>query len=365
MKITASFLQRGWPRLGIPRVHIPTTPTSMTRLYAVGGRQKLDAHEKSEWHAYGEAVILSVDLESGSIEECIRYVSPGEACPDDDPSMVFKAGTLANDRLYVCSQTEVLVYNVPSFERVSYLSHPWFNDVHHVRPGPNGSYLVANTGLDMVMELDASKTVLREWSTVPTDTWDRFSREVDYRKVPTTKPHEAHPNQVFLIRDDIWATRGNSHDAICLTQQLDPICLGPKVARSRTGQWPIIVHDGIVRNGRVYFTGVDGRLIVVDAGTRKVLKEYDLNRMFGGRTPLGWCRGIELLDDERIIVGFSRIRPTRWRGNVQWMKHLFGGRGFGLRPTRLMVVNIARREIEWERNLEPHLNTVFSIHLAP
>ena len=96
----------------------------MTLIYAVGGCQKPDAHERSEWHSYAEAVILSVDLESGSIEECVRHVSPPEACPDDNPSMVFKAGTLANNRLYVCSKTEVLVYNVQSFERVSYLSHP-------------------------------------------------------------------------------------------------------------------------------------------------------------------------------------------------------------------------------------------------
>ena len=214
---------------------------------------------------------------------------------------------------------------------------------------------MANTGLDMIMELNDTGAVLREWNTASTNTWERFSRDVDYRKIPTTKPHETHPNHVFLIRDDIWATRGGSRDAICLTRELDPIRLGPKV----------VIHDGIVRNGRVCFTGVDGRLIVVDAGNRKVLQEYDLNRMSGGRMPLGWCRGLELLDDERIIVGFSRLRPTRWQGNVRWIKHLLGGRGFGIRPTRLMVVNLARRKIEWERNLEPHLNAIFSIHRAP
>ena len=327
----------------------------MSALYVLGGRQKTDAHRKKEWHSFAEAAVLSVDLTSGAIEECVRHVSPRDACADDDPSFVFKAGALANHRLYVCSQTELIVYNIPSFERESYLSHSWFNDVHHVRPGANGNYLVANTGLDMVMELDDTGAVLREWSTVSADTWGRFSREVDYRKVLTTKPHEAHPNHVFLLHDDIWVTRGLFHDALCLTRESEPIHLGGTVT----------VHDGIERNGRVYFTSVDGRIIVVDAENRKVLKEYNLNRMVSGRTPLGWCRGIELLDDARIIVGFSRLRPTRWRQNVRWVKQHVFDRGVGHRPTRLLLVNIARCEIEWERNLEPHLNSVFSIHLAP
>ena len=153
----------------------------MSAVYVVGGRQKPDAHHKEHWHRSAEAVVLSVDLKSGAIEECVRHVSPRDACADDDPSFIFKAGTLVNHRLYVCSQTELVVYNIPSFERESYLSHPWFNDVHHVRPGANGTYLVANTGLDMVMELDDTGAVLREWSTVSTDMWERFSRDVDYR----------------------------------------------------------------------------------------------------------------------------------------------------------------------------------------
>ena len=37
-------------------------------------------------------------------------------------------------------------------------------------------------------------------------TWERFDPEVDYRQVPTTKPHETHPNFVFIVEEDVWVT---------------------------------------------------------------------------------------------------------------------------------------------------------------
>ncbi len=76
------------------------------------------------------------------------------ACPPDDPAILFKSGTLANGLLYLTTQTEVLVYRVPSFELTTGISLPSFNDVHHVRPTADGTLLVAVTGLDMVAESD-------------------------------------------------------------------------------------------------------------------------------------------------------------------------------------------------------------------
>jgi len=78
--------------------------------------------------------------------------------------------------------------------------------------------MVVVTGLDMVIEVAPDGEVLREWSVVGEDTWSRFSREVDYRKVPTTRPRRAHPIFAFLLGNDIWATRCNLKDAVCLTK---------------------------------------------------------------------------------------------------------------------------------------------------
>ena len=139
----------------------------MTGLYVIGGRQKpgVDTDETDEWHHYSAGLIVSVDPNSGSIRTCAEHVSPPDACASThDPSILFKAGTLVGNRLYVPTQTELLIYTVPSFERIGYLSLPCFNDVHHVSPGPDGTLLVANTGLDMVVEVSRDGTVRREWS---------------------------------------------------------------------------------------------------------------------------------------------------------------------------------------------------------
>ena len=231
----------------------------MTGLYVIGGRQKpgVDTDETDEWHHYSAGLIVSVDPNSGSIRTCAEHVSPPDACASThDPSILFKAGTLVGNRLYVPTQTELLIYTVPSFERIGYLSLPCFNDVHHVSPGPDGTLLVANTGLDMVVEVSRDGTVRREWSVTGETLWTRFSREIDYRKAVTTKPHISHPNHVFRLGDDIWVTRCNQHDARCLTREQPAIHIGDHLA-----------HDGLVRDGRVYFTMVTGHVAVADVAS--------------------------------------------------------------------------------------------------
>ena len=75
------------------------------------------------------------------------------------------------------------------------------------QPGADGTVLVADTGLDLVVEVSLQGEVLREWSVLEDDTWQRFSRAIDYRKVPETKPHKSHPNHVFRLGDEITKSR--------------------------------------------------------------------------------------------------------------------------------------------------------------
>jgi len=312
-------------------------------------------NQVEEWHQLGLAYVVAVNPEDGTVESALEYVSPPEVCAaGDDPSIVFKTGTLVGHRLYVPTQTEVLIYEVPSFTQCGYVSLPCFNDVHHVRPSTRGTLLVANTGLDMVVEVGEDGTVHREWPVIDEPLWSRFSRDVDYRKVVTTKPHKAHPNHVFELDGEIWVTRCDQRDVRCLTREEPPIPIGD--------HW---IHDGVVSGDRVYFTVVSGDVVVVDAATRQVRDRHDLNRIAGGRTPLGWCRGLELLDADHIVVAFSRLRPTRWKEGVQWVKHQLGGDGLGLKATRLVMFDLARGRMCWEVDLEvAGMNVVFSVHRA-
>ena len=129
-------------------------------------------------------------------------------------------------KLYACTSTEVLVFEVPGFRRIGYVSLPCFNDLHHVTPTRDGNLLVANTGLDMVVKFTPQSKVLAEWNVSDEDLWSRFSRSVDYRKVETTKPHQSHPNFVFELSDDVWVTRFEQRDAVCLTSRGKKVSIG-------------------------------------------------------------------------------------------------------------------------------------------
>lgn len=325
----------------------------MRPLYVVGGRQKANVDDNvEEWHHYAAGVVVSVDPDTGSVEKKVDYVSPPEVCPDESPSIVFKTASLVGDRMYVPTQTEVLVYEVPSFEQVGYVSIPAFNDVHHVRPGENGSLLIANTGLDMVLEVSAEGEVLREWSTIGEELWTRFSRDVDYRKVSTTKPHRSHPNHVWFLDDELWVTRCDQKDALCLTRDEPAVPVSDR--------W---IHDGLLFNGRVHFTSVDGHVVVVDGKTREVVGRYDLNRISGADSTIGWCRGIEVMDDDHVVVGFSRLRPTKWKKNIEWVVDRVGVKK--VYPTRIAMFDLRNEKLCWEVDLEPAgVNVVFSIHAA-
>ena len=76
-------------------------------------------------------------------------------------------------------------------------------------------------------------------------------------------------------------------------------------------------------------------------------------------TPLlGWCRGIAF-EGDHIWVGFSRLRPTKARENVAWVKDGFK-RQVG---THIARYDLTKRSLEQRIDLEPAgLNAVFSIY---
>jgi hypothetical protein len=259
------------------------------------------------WYEYQKAILLELDTRERHATVKLEYVSPPEACPAEDPAILFKSGTLIGDLLYVCTQTEVLVYRVPSFERVAYVSLPMFNDVHHVRPTRDGNLLVANTGLDMVVEVTLTGDIVQLWNVLGEEPWQRFSRDIDYRRVRTTKPHHAHPNHVFHIGDEPWATRFEQRDAVSLVDPARRIEIGLER-----------VHDGVVDGDHVYFTTVNGQVAIAETTSLKVVEVLDLTRSHPPQMLLGWARGL-LIDGDYLWVGFSRIRPTKIRENVGWV----------------------------------------------
>ncbi len=321
----------------------------MNHIWVAGGRQRkrLLARDE-EWYMYEKALLVEFDPESKKPDVRIEYDSPQDV-RGDDFSILFKTGTLEGNKLYLCTSTEVLIYEVPSFSLAGYVSLPCFNDLHHVRPQGNGNLLVANTGLDMVVEITPQGEILREWDVMGGDPWKRFSKEVDYRKVATTKPHQSHPNFVFELGEEIWVTRCFQKDAVCLTHP------GRRIAIDIER-----VHDGNSFGNNIYFTTVNGNVVIVDRGSLSVRRVVDLKMIDNfDRALLGWCRGLLVVDESRVWVGFTRVRKTRFQENVNWIRHVFHDTE---KPTHIALYDIAKMRCLEEIDLEPSgVNVVFSI----
>jgi hypothetical protein len=322
-------------------------------LYVLGGKQrKLLLKQEEEWNLYESALILKLDTQSGSVQTCVEYRTPPDARAHEDASILFKSGTRVGDILYACTNTEVLVFKLPQFQILSYVSLTCFNDVHHVVPSHDGTLLAATTGLDMVVRFTPRGELLEEWSVLQEPPWQRFSRTIDYRKVESTKPHQSHPNFVFELGQNVWVTRLRQRDAICLT---DP-GKGKRIDLALESP-----HDGFVRGKEIFFTLVDGRVVVANADTLMVDRVVDLKTMNDPNALLGWCRGVLPLQDGKLWVGFTRVRKTRIRENILWVKHVFR-QGMIERATHIGLYDVAQQRCLQEFDLEAHgMNIVFSV----
>jgi hypothetical protein len=327
----------------------------MSEIYVIGGELRQSMFRKlEEWQSSQKAVIIQLNPEGKTSRPCVEYVSPAAVCAPDLPAVLFKSAFLADNKFFTCTSTEILVYQLPGFQLLHYISLPCFNDLHHVYPTREGTVLVAVTGLDMVVEVSTAGKVIREWNVLGEDPWQRFSRDVDYRIVATTKPHRSHPNHVFQFDDEIWVTRFEQRDAVSLTRPGRRI----DIAIQRP-------HDGYVFGDSIYFTTVDGHIVLANRKTLQVEKTYDLTKMGGPPEQiLGWCRGLLPVDQRLIWVGFTRIRPTKFRENLAWVKN--GGSWMQLhRATHVGLYDLERGICVDEIALEPHgVGVVFSLFRA-
>src|SRR5579875_3081175 len=314
----------------------------MSDLYILGGRQRRDFKSlEEEWFLFEKALIIQANAETGAHRIRVEYETPPEARATERSSILFKAGALRGNKLYACTSTEVLIYQTPEFKCLTYLSLPCFNDLHYVCPTVDNN---------LMAEITPEGKVLREWSVLFDDPWQRFSRQIDYRKVPSNKPYRAHPNFVFWIGEDLWVTRADLKDAVCLTH-----------ANQRIGIDIQMVHDGIPFQDHIYFTSVDGKLVKVNQKTLQIDQIIDLNYVDNpDRALLGWCRGVHIVDEKRVWVGFTRVRKTRWREKVQWVKQqAFGPKE---KPTRITLYDLEAQKILQEIDLEDlGMNAVFNM----
>lgn len=325
----------------------------MAKLLITGGRHSEDAFHKEAWNRSEAGIILLYDTETGAVESVFEYVTPKELVSDEGVGTTFKCGEVRGGILYVPTEWELLMIDVKRWEIIDKISLPVFNDVHAVTfLGDN--FIITSTGLDAVFEITREGDVAREWSVLDSGSiWDRFDRDTDYRKIASTKPHAVHPNFATVIGDDVWVTRFSEKDAICLTD------------RSK-GKVAIDVetpHDGHLIDGKLFYTTVNGHVVVFDADSKVAVNDYDLNSSSSDFRPLGWCRGLAKIE-RNVFVGFSRLRPTRYTKNVAWLKDIRKSLATSIsRPTRVGVYDCSTGfDLVDEVNMEPYgLSVIFSV----
>ena len=149
----------------------------------------------------------------------------------------------------------------------------------------------------------------------------------------TGGPSLTHPNVVFRVDGVLHATRGTRGDAVATGDLGRPWAIAP-----------VVVHDGIVTGDGVWFTRVDGHLVLVDPATGQIAQSVALQRPGDGPEPLGWCRGL-CISDGIAWVGFSRLRATRLRRHLAWARGRLRGRPIATRrPTRVEGFDLSTGE---------------------
>lgn len=253
------------------------------------------------------AVLARVDVEAGQVVPLLEYQSPVEN-RHPDLRVAFKAGHFHGEHLYLPTSTEILVLKRGDWTIERVISLPCFNDLHHVFVDENGM-IVCNTGLDNVVWLTPDGELVRQRVLLDSDLPARYPRETDFRKVFSTKPHNVHPN--YLFRGP-----GGELFVTCFFQQRAINIDDPEDAYAIDVGNP---HDGLLYNGKVFFTTTNGHVVAFDALSRARLWDWDLKKLWRERHVLGWCRGI-CIADGRLFVGFSKIRRTKSQEFIQWLK---------------------------------------------
>lgn len=293
--------------------------------------------------------MLLVDFES---KQVLRHVecTPTMRCEGDNVRMAF--GSFKEDWYYTCLPTEVLRFHMPDLKMERVLTHPTFDDLHHVLALDDRLW-VCNTGLDIMQTFDYQGNLLETFNAASVPTWERFSPEIDYRLQATTKPHERHINYIFVYEGKIWLTRFHQKDAVCISDPSDimPVEVGNP-------------HDGIVVGDEVWFTTTNGHIVIVDAPRRRIARDIDLNAIKHtlGSVQLGWCRGIDIdAENGCAYVGFTRFRETKFREFASWIKHAGGPRY----PARIEKIDLETEEVVDTMGLEPLATVVFGITIVP
>lgn len=296
---------------------------------------------------FNTAELLILDWDTKKVVKKINHISEPDAL---NPSLMFKGCEVDETHIRVVTNTEIVEYDIKTFDKTNVISDKTFNDLHAVKKIGDEIYVV-NTGLEMLQVVDVNGTVIREYNMTDTDTWSRFDKDFDYRHTGSTKPHESHINNVFEIDNEIFVTRLLQKDAADLSKK--------SVFDVEVGN----PHDGLLYENKVYFTTTNGHVVVFDAKTKERLGVYDINQILeeSHYKAGGWCRGVLPIANNKVLVGYTQLRHTKFKEFVSMTIKM----GDKPAPTRILEVDLDNNSIT-DEYVYPDVGNngaaIFSIH---
>ena len=319
------------------------------------GIPKKDIKEMSEGFRFEKAIIQIIDWGKKKVIKEIQYRPPNDHF-GQGLSIQFKGAYLHGDYYYVVTNTEVLCYSLSSWHLEDVISLPCFNDLHGVMRTGELLYIV-NTGLEVIQVFDLNKrAIVREINMATRPTYERFNPESDYRLIATTKPHEAHVNHIFEMGGQIWATRGQKRDAV----NIDDMSIRLRLPH-KNSEKVVLCHDGIMRAGKLYFTGVDAHILTFDPANKELQDDLDLSAINTTKYSLGWTRGLEIVNGQAFL-GLSKMRPTTFKDYTSWFVR---GEKKAM-PSAIINIDMANRMVMDYYIMEHYTgHAIFTILLHP
>jgi hypothetical protein len=302
------------------------------------------------------AVLGIVDAKTGEVLHLCEYETPPELRAPTQ-KMQFTGSCMIDGQIYACSHTEIVRFDDwPPSEPAGRITIPGFNDLHHCVPW-EGGLAVANTGLETVDHVSLDGDLLHRWDLLDgCSEARRIDPDLDYRRIPDTKPHHIHPNHLWARHGELWVTGLKVPGAVRVTGNRRRVTF--ETGRPQDGP-----HDGRYIRGQLAFTTVRGFVVLVDPDSLEVVASHDLAPMTPGIETLGWCRGLceDPRDPNRFFVAFTILRLSQWREYGFRIRH-----GHPKAPSRIVLYDVERAEmVESFLITESQSLVLFQLDLLP
>lgn len=317
--------------------------------------------KKDEAFQYHTAVLLLLNTKNENVEYLFEYKisENSDHYFSNDAACTFKSFFKINkDKIILCTNTELIIFNVRKKEIIQTISHPLMNDVHHAILYQE-KYYVANTGRDSVLILNKKGALLEEVNLSNDLNIDflksvsyRFKDINDFRKVPSTKPHLVHPNYISVINNEIYVTRFFQKDLFSIDSN--------KKIKIEAGN----PHDGIISNNGLFCTTTNGKIFRKFQSKNYIydLEKWGEYKYFYKDRSIGWQRGVLPLEHNKFWVGYSALRPSRSIEYLIDIKHKLRGKKLvKSAPTRVDFYDYSTKELIKSIRLDNYISAIFSI----